>query len=180
MDMLVHIRLMANYNRWMNEKCYEAAARLPSDAVTADRGAFFQSILGTLNHLCVVDIVWLRRFAKHPAAYTALDGLREFPEITSLRQSLAETLPPLRIRRRELDAIVSSWAETIQTQELDHSLAFQTMGGEPARKNFGSLVLNLFNHQTHHRGQLTTLLTQAGVDVGVTDLYAMIPDEARE
>jgi uncharacterized damage-inducible protein DinB len=177
MDMLAHIRLMANYNRWMNGKCLDAAAKLPHDAVTADRGAYFQSILGTLNHLCVVDIVWLRRFAKHSAAYSSLDGLRDFPEITSLRQTIAEALPPLRIRRGELDAIVVAWTEAIEAQDLDHSLEFETMGRQPSRKNFGALVLNLFNHQTHHRGQLTTLLTQAGVDVGVTDLYALIPDE---
>lgn len=180
MDMLTHIRLLAKYNRWMNGKCYDAAARLPHDALAADRGAYFQSILGTLNHLCAVDIVWLRRFAKHPAAYAALDGLREFPEVTSLRQGIAEALPPLRIRRGELDTIISSWTDAMQVQDLDHSLAFQTMAGELARKNFGSLVLNLFNHQTHHRGQVTTLLTQAGVDVGVTDLYALILDETTD
>jgi len=62
--------------------------------------------------------------------------------------------------------------------DLDHVLEYRNMKGVPARKLFGTLVLNLFNHQTHHRGQATTLLFQAGLDVGATDLLGLIPQEA--
>jgi uncharacterized damage-inducible protein DinB len=53
------------------------------------------------------------------------------------------------------------------------------MRGEVQKKNFGSLLLHLFNHQTHHRGQVTTLLSQLSIDIGVTDLLECIPDQAQ-
>ena len=66
MERLEHIQLMAAYNQWMNDKLCAAARTLPADELKADRKAFFGSILGTLNHLIVADIIWLKRFARHP------------------------------------------------------------------------------------------------------------------
>ena len=79
--------------------------------------------------------------------------------------------------RKKLDAIIIAWAAELSPADLDHVLDYRNMKGVPQRKLYGSLVLNLFNHQTHHRGQATTLLSQAGLDVGVTDLLALIPEE---
>jgi len=73
MDILAHIRLLAQYNQWMNDKVYEAAAKLDPAALEADRGAFFGSVLGTLNHIMVGDAIWLQRLGTHPAAHRALD-----------------------------------------------------------------------------------------------------------
>jgi uncharacterized damage-inducible protein DinB len=176
MDILDHFRLMSQYNRWMNRKCYAAAATLPAATITADRGAFFKSILGTLNHLYVVDLLWLRRFAAHPAAYNALEALGDLGIVTALDQQVEAELAPLDARRQRLDQIISDWTAAIQLADLDHMLSFRTVRGDSVAKYFGSLIFNLFNHQTHHRGQLTTLLTQAGADVEATDLYELIPE----
>lgn len=62
-----HLALLADYNQWMNRKLYDAAATLPPADLVADRGAFFKSILGTLNHLVVADTIWLKRFRAHPS-----------------------------------------------------------------------------------------------------------------
>jgi uncharacterized damage-inducible protein DinB len=95
MDALRHVRLMADYNHWMNERLYAAAAGLDAPALVADRGAFFGSILGTLNHLAVTDCLWLRRFR---SAFD-WDRLREadpwLPRPTALRDTLADALPEL-------------------------------------------------------------------------------------
>jgi len=172
-----HIRLMAHYNESMNAKLYEAAASLPPEQLSADRKAFFGSILGTLNHLVVADILWLKRFAAHPAHHAALEPLRAQPAPTRLDQPLAADLPGLRAQRVALDRAIVDWAGALAEPDLDHALAYQNMQGIPARKNVFSLLMHFFNHQTHHRGQATTLLTQAGVDVGVTDLAPLIPNE---
>ncbi|MEN9538820.1 MAG: hypothetical protein RLZZ126_1055, partial [Pseudomonadota bacterium] len=83
------VSLMAEYNRWMNQRVYAAAATLPAVALTAERGAFFGSILGTLNHIAVGDTIWLRRFARYPAGFASLVTLADVPHPTSLRQTLA-------------------------------------------------------------------------------------------
>ena len=71
-------KLLASYNEWMNAKIYDAAGSLPYSELTADRGAFFGSVLGTLNHLVVGDRIWLRRFSSHPANHAALDPLSQY------------------------------------------------------------------------------------------------------
>lgn len=167
--------LMAHYNRWMNERMYEAAASLDAAALTAERGAFFGSILGTLNHIAVADTVWLHRFARHEAGFSTLGALSNFPQPTSLTQSLAPDLAGLRAYRQPLDALIERWVAELTPEHLAGNIRYSNMAGVPSSRNFGSLLQHFFNHQIHHRGQASTLLFQAGVDVGVTDLLAVIP-----
>ncbi len=79
-----HFELLATYNQWMNAKIYEAAERLPAADLVKDRGAFFGSILGTLNHILVADMIWLKRFATHPACQHTLQAVADLPDPTSL------------------------------------------------------------------------------------------------
>jgi uncharacterized damage-inducible protein DinB len=173
-----HIRLMAKYNEWMNAKLYEAAMRLSNEELVADRGAFFGSILGTLNHIVASDTIWLRRFATHPAHYAALESIRNLPAPTGLDQQLFTDIHSLEKHRKFLDRSITEWAHSVTEPELNHVLHYVNSLGVAADRNFYGLVLHFFNHQTHHRGQVTTLLSQAGVDVGVTDLVALVPNEA--
>ena len=166
---------MAQYNRWMNERTFDAAARLDDAALAADRGAFFGSILGTLNHLAVGDTIWLRRFAQHPAAASTLAALGGFPAPTSLREPLAPDLAGLRRYRMRLDELIVQWASGLTPEQLSSELRYANTAGVVSTRCVGALVQHFFNHQTHHRGQVSTLLFQAGVDVGVTDLLALIP-----
>ena len=174
MNLLEHTRLMADYNRWMNQRVYAAAARLPAAAVSEDRGAFFGSILGTLNHLMIADRIWLHRFATHPSRFAALDPLRLRPRPTDLRAVEHDTLSALRDAREELDAMIVEWAGELSEADLDHVLVYANTKGVVSRVRFGLLLMHFANHQTHHRGQVTTLLTQAGEDVGGTDLLELI------
>ena len=177
MSALAHIRLLASYNRWMNAKVYDAAAKLPAQELAADRKAFFGSIIGTLNHLVVADTIWLKRFATHPARHPALELLRNAAMPVSLDQILFADLAALRAHRDRLDSAIDSWAAEITETDLQHVLHYANMKGVPAQRRFGTLLIHFFNHQTHHRGQASTLLLQAGQDVGVTDLLALIPDK---
>lgn len=172
-----HICLMAKYNEWMNTRLYEAVMSLPDEEIVANRNAFFGSILGTLNHLAVGDTIWLKRFATHPANYSALESVRNLLIPASLGQLLYSDVKSLSNYRRSLDQVITEWAHSIKDHDLDQVLHYASTKGVAADKNFFSLALHFFNHQTHHRGQATTLLSQAGVDIGVTDLLALIPNE---
>jgi uncharacterized damage-inducible protein DinB len=173
-----HVVLMAKYNAWMNAKLYEAAGKLSPDALALDRKAFFKSILGTLNHIVVGDTLWLKRFAKHPGNHVALDPVRAMETPTALNQILFHDLHALAEQRKLLDNVIIEWADSLTESELGHVLQYANSKGEQFQRRFSSLVMHFFNHQTHHRGQATTLLMQAGQDVGVTDLLALIPLEA--
>jgi uncharacterized damage-inducible protein DinB len=175
MNLLLHMRWMAQYNQGMNIPVYDCAAQLDAIELARDRGAFFGSILGTLNHLVVADIVWLKRFATHPAQFAALEPLRSLPQPEALSQIMETDFGLLRSRRAVLDRAIVDWVTDLGEADLDLVLDYQNMQGVPARRQLGALLCHFFNHQTHHRGQLTTLLSQAGLDVGVTDLLNILP-----
>src|SRR3546814_11856105 len=91
----------------MNERLYAAAATLPAAELARDRGAFFGSIVGTLNHLVVADTIWLQRFAKLPAPHAALDAVRALPAPGRLDDMPFPEFDALAAHRRWLDAIRS-------------------------------------------------------------------------
>ena len=93
-------------------------------------------------------------------------------------QPLAADLVGLGQYRRGLDALIERWVAGLTPEHLSADLAYSNMAGVHSSRCFGALLLHFFNHQTHHRGQVTTLLCQAGVEVGVTDLLAVIPTTA--
>ena len=167
--------LFATYNRWMNERLYDACAQLDQGALVADKGAFFGSILATLNHIAVADTIWLLRIATHGAQFSTLQDLKGLPSPASLRDTLATDLGSLRTYRSRLDELICKWSAELAPEHLTSSLRYKNMAGVENSKALGELLLHFFNHQTHHRGQVTTLLFQSGVDVGVTDLITLVP-----
>ncbi len=186
MSQNTNFKLLSDYNTWMNTKLYDAAATLSAADLTADRGAFFGSILGTLNHIVVADTVWLQRFAqpasslqstRHPEPHAALAAICQLHTPTSLNALLFTNLAELRQRRMLLDAAISRWVAELKANDLAKNLQYGNMKGTPQCKPLDSLLLHFFNHQTHHRGQASTLLFQAGVDIGETDLRVLIPNK---
>lgn len=171
-----NFELMARYNQWMNENIYEAASELDQATLNADQGAFFKSILGTLNHILVGDIIWLQRLAEHPSNFAALDRIKTIPRPISLDVLLYEDIELLRDERYLIDKALIDLCDQIEIYDLNQPLSFTNMKGKRFEKRFGYLLQHLFNHQTHHRGQVSTLLSQNGVELAVTDLLAIIPE----
>ena len=176
MSKTAHIALLARYNAWMNNKLYEAAAALPPQELVADRKAFFGSLLATMNHLVVADTVWLQRFAGHPRFAAALAPVAALPAPASLEQPQADGLAALRARRDLLDQHILDWCASLQEDDFDTPIDYRSLKGVPARRALYPLLAHFFNHQTHHRGQASTLLSQAGIDIGVTDLVVLVPE----
>lgn len=172
-----NFELLAQYNQWMNSSIYQSASELGDAELAKDRGAFFGSIMGTLNHLLAGDTVWLQRLSAHDHPFQALVHVHELKTPTALDSILYAQLDSLWAARTQVDGLIVRFVDELTDKVLASSLSFGNAKGEPCKKNVGALLQHLFNHQTHHRGQVTTLLTQAGVEVGVTDLVAMIPNE---
>ena len=175
MSPITQLRLFAHYNQTMNRNKYLASERLTRPEIEADRGAFFGSILGTLNHILVADLIWLKRFAQHPSRHYALNFARETDTPYSLDQILYENFVDLREHRNLVDEHIIAWCAQLSDDDLDYPLTYESMAGEPSTRVTGLLVSHFFNHQTHHRGQVSTLLSQYDIDLGVTDLLQLIP-----
>jgi len=153
---------MAAYNRWMNEKVYAAAAELSDEERKRDLGAAFGSVHGTLNHLLWGDTAWMQRFRGEPLTVKSPD------------EELYSNFEELLAARRAMDEEIAAWAAGLDDSWGDapfsvYSVTYRRHFARPA----WALLAHMFNHQTHHRGQLTTLLSQLGKDAGITDLPMM-------
>jgi uncharacterized damage-inducible protein DinB len=152
-------RTFARYNSWMNERLYQLCAGLSDEERKRDRRAFFRSIHGTLNHILLGDRLWLSRFLA-----------REF-RFGTLADELYTDFADLARERARTDAEIIDWAASLDEERLAAPFVFHSVVKKrDHRFPTWFLAQNFFNHQTHHRGQVTTLLMQAGVDPGATDL----------
>jgi uncharacterized damage-inducible protein DinB len=162
-----YVRTMAAYNAEMNRRVLAAAGRLTPVERRAERGAFWDSIQGTLSHLLWADRVWMARF-----------GVGVPPQVT-LRESgqWVTDFALLSARRIEEDAAITDWAARVTPEELTGELRWWSGAvGRDMAKPKALCVMQLFNHQTHHRGQVHAMLTAAGETTGDTDLPFILPD----
>jgi len=151
--------LMAAYNAWANLKIYEAASALSDADYRADRGAFFKSVHGTLNHLMVADKIWMHRFTGEGESPTRLDLI------------LFEAFSDLRREREREDARIETYVGGLDEAALAGVVRYRTIT-RPAdvEQPLASALMHVFNHQTHHRGQIHALLTGLGAEAPSLDL----------
>lgn len=141
---------------------------MDADDLTKNRGAFFGSILGTLNHLVWGDQIWMSRFdggdgptVGHPESLELFGKLKDWLAV-----------------RTQMDTRIKLWADGLKDEDLQQDMTwFSGALGCDVTKPLGLLVTGMFNHQTHHRGQIHAMLTAAESQAPVTDLFYM-PDDA--
>jgi len=160
-----YVTSFANYNQWQNINTIEAAEELTKEQRQRDVGAFFGSIQGTLSHLLWGDSIWLDRLTHTPYKASPLDD----------SGSAWTDWKEYKIARKAMDQKYIRWAETVKDNWLNETLTYTTARGIEVTKPVNLLVTHIFNHQTHHRGQVHCLLTQFGVATKDTDIL-LLPD----
>ena len=161
-----YVRTMAAYNAEMNRRLYGGAARLSDAERRQPRGAFWNSIHGTLSHLLWGDQQWMSRFDNWPR-----------PDV-AIKQSadLIDDFATLSSAREKADSDISRWAAKVDDGWMAEDMVwFSGAAGREMRAPKGLLVTHFFNHQTHQRGQVHAMLTAAGQETGDTDLFLLIP-----
>lgn len=155
-------RTMAAYNRWQNKSLMDAADTLDEAARDLDRGAFFGSIRGTFSHVLWGDMMWMSRF----------DGWRPPSDPPEESAGFGGVWDDIRAMRGRADAGIVAWAERLRMISGDLTWYSGTAGRELSRP-LATCIVHFFNHQTHHRGQIHAMLTQAGAVPEDTDLFLM-------
>ena len=165
-----HFPLMARFNQWVNRQLYDKVATLDEEAYRADTGIFFHSIHHTLNHLLVVDRLWIGRV-------TGADR-----GISSLDQILFEDFAALRAARETEDRGLIALLDEMPDDKLEALVRFSTIKRDRHfEARVRDLLAGMFNHQTHHRGQIYAVLQQRGMELPDVDLPFFLPEigEAR-
>ena len=153
---------MTRYNRWMNERLMATCSQISDAERKQPRRAPFDSIHGIWNHLLLCDRAWLHRFEGTPVPFSRLD------------QEICADWDELLRERALTDDAIDIYVASLTADKLNSTLHFVSMSNPmPRELPLWIAVQHLFNHQTHHRGQITALMEQAGLDCGVTDLAAM-------
>ncbi len=159
-----YVRTLARYNCWQNQSLYRAADGLSEEERRLDRGAFFGSIQATLCHIFWADNMWMSRLSDAPKPGVGIPG----------STTLVENWTELRDRRAAFDGRILAWADALEPAALAGDLAWYS--GATKRdviKPRWIAVTHMFNHQTHHRGQVHAMLTAAGAKPADTDLVFM-------
>ena len=172
---LENYRFLARYNRWMDLRMYDACEVLSDEERKRQRGAFFGSIHHTLTHLVLADRMWLHRFASQEKKFAALPAAAlALPEGCDYTSELHPDWQDRRQTRVALDDVIERWLSEMTPHFLTRTMHYANTKGVQRAHPAWQAMTHFFNHQTHHRGQVTTLLAQAGVDVGVTDVVALL------
>jgi len=163
-----YCRMMARYNAWQNRQLAKLLDGVPLDALKADHGAFFGSILGTLNHILWADAMWMSRF--EPAIPKPEGGIGDSP-------GMCPTLGAWSAERFAMDGRIADWAGRLSAIRLAGDLHWHSAAaGRDQSKPVALCVVHMFNHQAHHRGQVHAMMTRQGWEAPVTDLFLMPGD----
>ncbi|SDW44215.1 Uncharacterized damage-inducible protein DinB (forms a four-helix bundle) [Ruegeria halocynthiae] len=162
-----YAREMARYSRWQNKQLKGFLQSLPAEELTLDRGAFFGSIMGTANHLLWGDWIWISRFDNGPGPGGGI------PESVSICTNMSDWLP----LRDTIDDRITRWADTLGDDEISGSFTWFSAAKESdVTKPYAQCIIHMFNHMTHHRGQLHQMLTEARSQAPVSDLVFLPED----
>ena len=163
-----HFNSQARYHVWATHRLLEAVSRLSTEDYQRDVGLFFKSIHSTLNHMLVAEhLLWYARFSKGASPVLALDT-----EIEPHRERLAQAIK----------GGSANWSQLIGTwpaERFDGQLDYRTSKGDPLSLPFAATLLHVFNHATHHRGQITAALTVMGQPCPELDMvYFLLAEQS--
>ncbi len=164
-----HVQLMARYNRWQNGSIYAAADTLTEAQRREARGAFWGSIHLTLWHILWSDQNWMRRFTGRPSPWFEYGG-QAWPKTPKESVGMEITWQELRRQRAAFDEIVMAWAGDVKADWLAETCTYTHGTGRVFSLPYWTLVTHMFNHETHHRGQVHCLITQMGGKPEDTDI----------
>jgi len=145
-----HFMMFAAYNQWANGRIYDAAGDLSDEEFNRDTGAFFGSMMGTLNHILTADRIWMKRFTGEGHAPSSLDAI------------LYKALPPLHTAREAEDRRIIDWVGGMGDKALAGRFSYTTVDMRTVSQRLSPALGHFFNHQTHHRGQAHMVLTVLG------------------
>lgn len=160
------IRELYRFNRWANQRHFEAIARVTADQFTKDLGGSYPSLRDTLLHIVWAEWIWLQRWKG--SSPRSVFQPEDFPRLDAVREKWLG-----------IEAEQRAFLETLRPEQLTTAVSYVNLHGQTWRYPLWRQMYHVVNHSTYHRGQLTTMLRRLGVAAPETDLLVFY-DELEE
>lgn len=176
MSLVKNFVMLAHYNQRINQQLIEVCYALPEHYLNKDTQSFFPNIISYWNHILFGDLILLNRIANFSATSLQPSLFTALPKPVSARDIYSDNLSELAQIRESLDQLIVNFCSNLTEQEVAAILSYTTTEGHKVTKPLSDVIQHLFNHQTHHRGQLTCILSQFGADYGCMDLPVVVSE----
>ncbi|WP_318455264.1 DinB family protein [Photobacterium leiognathi] len=178
MDLSSNFRMLAHYNQRMNNQLLSACQQLTDEQLHQNTNAFFPSVMAHWNHILFGDLIMLRRLIANNIVEIDADVLQQLPVAKKINDTFVTTMDELSVLRGLVDTVYIEITQAFTPSTCGEIVKYTTTAGQLIERNVGEFCQHIFNHQTHHRGQLTCILSQFNVDFGCTDLPIVVPEGA--
>ena len=171
--------MMSLYNQRINNQLINCCLSLPEKDLHKETHSFFANIISYWNHILFGDLILLNRLAATELTHLKLENLAKFPTPETTQDIYHTKFQKLVSLRQDVDELIISFCEHLTEAECEQVIHYQTTEGESVSKKVADVIQHIFNHQTHHRGQLTCVLSQMDVDYGCMDLPIIVPEGSK-
>lgn len=179
MSLVKNFRMLSLYNQRINTQLIKCCLELPTSTLEKETHSFFTNIINYWNHLFFGDLILLKRIALNNIAKLSIDDFVEFPSPCSPNDIYHQDLCDIVKLRKKINILIIRYCQNLTDQECEQFISYTTTEGELVTKAVADITQHIFNHQTHHRGQLTCVLSQFGVDYGCMDLPVIVTEGSR-
>ncbi len=179
MDLSSNFRMLALYNQRMNKQLLNVCSTLTYEQLHQNTNSFFPTIMAHWNHILFGDLIMLQRLVANELVSVEPTVLEQLPVSKLVSDTFAANLDELYELRELVDSIYIEITNQFSAGSCNQVVRYTTTEGQVINRTIGEFFQHIFNHQTHHRGQLSCLLSQLGLDYGCTDLPMIVPEGAR-
>jgi len=176
MNLSSNFKMQSLYNMRMNSQLLDCSSQLSAEKLSEDTKTFFPSIISYWNHLMFGDLIMMNRLAANEVGNISSIDLDPFPDPVSTKDIYFDNLSDIENVRSKIDRLIFEWCSTLTDEDCGQILIYRTTEGQEISRIASDVIQHMFNHETHHRGQLTCILSLNGVDYGCTDLPIVVPE----
>ena len=176
MNLSSNFKMLSLYNMRMNSQLLECCSPLSAEKLSKDTKSFFPSIISYWNHLMFGDLIMMNRLAANEVGDISSIDLEPFPKPVSTHDIYFDNLSDIGHVRSKLDSLIFEWCSMLTDEDCAQILSYRATEGQEISRIASDMIQHMFNHESHHRGQLTCILSLNGVDYGCTDLPIVVPE----
>ena len=179
MSLAKNFRMLSHYNQRINTQLIDCCTSLSNDVLVKETNSFFSNVISYWNHILFGDLILLGRLASNHIAGISLNDFTECPTPKSPNDIYHNKFSDIAILRKAVDELIIKYSSNLTDDDCQKFITYQTTEGESITKAVSDVTQHIFNHQAHHRGQLTCVLSQIGVNYGCMDLPVIVPEGSR-